>query len=120
MLFRRLTIGLAAVGFFGSPVASLYCPSDDPAAMACCQRDANDCNQRGKSDDCCRTVPTDGQTAAAASKAGDLAKPQWIAAPAAILPALLLAADGPSVSVRTRSAHLVQDLPPPPLAVLRI
>jgi len=120
MSLRRLTIALAAVSLLGSPVASLYCPADDPAAMACCQRDADQCNQRGKSDDCCRTTPTDGQTAAVAAKAGDLAKPQWSVAPVGLPPTAMLAVDLPSVFVRSRQHRQLQDLPPPPLSVLRI
>ena len=120
MLLRRLTIALAAVSFLGSPVASLYCPTGDAAAMACCQRNANDCNQRGKSDDCCRTVPADGQTAAIAAKAGDLAKPQLSLSPVAILPTATPAAGVPSVIVPARQQHLLQDHSPPGLSVLRV
>ncbi len=120
MLLRRLTVAFAAVGLFGSPVSSLYCPSDDPAAMACCQRDANDCNQPGKSDDCCRTLPTDGQTVMVASKAGDLAKPHWIPASVGVLPMTALAAHAPSVRFSIRLEQVLQSLPPPTLSVLRI
>jgi hypothetical protein len=120
MLLRRVALALAAVGLLGSPVASLYCPGDDAAAMACCQRDANGCNQRGKSDDCCRTVPADGQTAAVAAKAGDLAKPQLLIASTGLLPIVTLSAPRPSVSVGIPPEHVLQDLSPPPLCVLRI
>lgn len=120
MLLRRLTIALASVSLLGSPVASLYCPTRDPAAMACCQQDANDCNQRGKSDDCCRALPADGQTAAIAAKAGNLAKPQLSPSPVAILPMAILVADLPRVIVPARQQRLLQDHPPPGLSVLRI
>lgn len=48
------------------PLAPLYCPSDDPDAMACCARQANACNRpTAPDDDCCRDAPTDGQTLSA-------------------------------------------------------
>jgi len=44
------------------PLAPLYCPSDDPAAMACCAKQSGACNQpTSPDDDCCRDAPTDGQ-----------------------------------------------------------
>jgi hypothetical protein len=122
MLLRRLTIALAAVGLLGSPVAGLYCPSDDPAAMACCQQKASECNQPGASDDCCRTVPVDKGTTYSPSHvlAG---KAEWTSAPApdGLVPIVILV--GPS-----RSGHAfgpvshgaAPDLGPPPLFVLRV
>jgi len=120
MLLRRLLIGLTCVGLLGSPVATLACPTADPAAMACCQQDANDCNQRGKSDDCCRTLPGDGQTAATAAKASDIAGAQLNASPAAMLPATTLMVELPDAFLPARKQHRVHDHSPPPLSVLRI
>jgi hypothetical protein len=120
MLVLRLTIAVAVLGLSGSPVASLFCPSDDTAAMACCQRDANDCNQRGKSDDCCRTVPADGQTLAVAAKARDLAKPPLTAAPAAVMPTLAFAAAPPRLALGVRASDISVGFFPPRLSVLRL
>jgi hypothetical protein len=120
MLLRRLTIAAAAAGLLGSPAATLYCPTDDPAAMACCERDANDCNRPGKGDDCCRTAPTDGQAPAVAAKAGGLAKRQPIVASVSFLPMAAPAADRPGLSLKVPPDHVLQDLPPPPLSVLRL
>lgn len=120
MLVRRLTIALAALGVLGSPVAALYCGGDDPAAMACCQRDSNDCNQPAKNDDCCRPQPPDGQALAVKVKAGDLAKPQSVAGMAAVLPATVLPVVSLSAVLSVRHGHVPRDLPLPPPSVLRI
>ena len=120
MLVRRLTLAFAALGLVGSPVAALYCGGDDPAAMACCQRDANNCNQPGKNDDCCRPQPPHRPTLAVKVKAGDLAKPQSVAGVAAVLPATVLPVSDPSAVLSVRPGHVPRDLPLPPPSVLRI
>jgi hypothetical protein len=48
-----------AVALVASPVTVLYCDNSGPAAMACCKNKASECNQPGKTDDCCSKAPTD-------------------------------------------------------------
>lgn len=122
MGLRRLTLTLVALGLAGSPVAALYCGGDDPAAMACCRQQANECNQPGKADDCCRTVPSDGRDGALAVgvKAELAAKLQALMCPAFTLAvAPIPAARGP-LALAVWLDTLPHDLPPPPLSVLRV
>jgi hypothetical protein len=122
MLLRRLTIAFAAVGLLGSPVASLYCPSEGPAAMACCQQKASECNQPGANDDCCRTVPVDKGTTDGPSHvlAG---KPEWTSAPAldGVVPVVILVEPSKFGHAFGPVSHgAAPDLGPPPLFVLRV
>ncbi len=58
VMARTIAALAFAVASAGSPLAVLYCEDSGPAAMACCQGDASECNQPGKTADCCRVVPT--------------------------------------------------------------
>jgi len=57
MFLARSAALMLAVGLVASPVAALFCAEGDAAAMACCREDMSQCNQPGKTDDCCRTSP---------------------------------------------------------------
>lgn len=57
MFGARFLTSLLMGGLAASPVAALYCSEGDAAAMACCREDMSQCNQPGKTDDCCRTSP---------------------------------------------------------------
>lgn len=123
MVMTRAVATLAlAVAIGGSPLVGLYCDDSGPAAMACCQNKASECNQPGKTDDCCRKVPVEKDAAAGPSQrlAG---KPQWtfVVSLDALVPstptAVVLASPStPRLSHRTPWA----DLAPPPLAILRV
>lgn len=60
-----------AIALAGSPVAGLYCDDANPAAMACCRDKASECNQPGKTEDCCRVSPAGQETPALVAKAPD-------------------------------------------------
>jgi len=118
----RLAIALACLSLLVSPVAGLYCGGDDPAAMACCQREAPECNQPGMTDDCCRTQPTDdGQAVSvAAAKARELTKDRWTAGLLDAVPALRVEAELPGVALAAGRDHVPRGLRPASLSVLRI
>lgn len=63
-----------AVALLGTPMAALYCNPSDAASMACCKEDMTGCNLPGKTEDCCREVPQDQETATVTVKAERLAK----------------------------------------------
>ncbi len=105
----------------GSPLASLYCDNSTPAAMACCRNKAPECNQPGKTDDCCRT-PAEKDVFAGSSQqlAG---KPQWTSVisfdalvPSAPTPVSLVS----FVTPRLSHGSAWPDPAPPPLSILRV
>lgn len=121
MGLRGLTLALTSLALLGSPLAALFCPRTDPAAMACCQNNPQGCNKAGKSDDCCRTVPNDGNAS------GTLVKSPQAGAPmhtVALMPAPVAAVPVPTAPLSHRllvaNQHLPLDLPPPLLSTLRI
>jgi hypothetical protein len=64
-----------AVALGTAPFAALYCDKSTPAAMACCQNKASECNKPAASSDCCPApVEKDASNAATQSLTG---KPQW-------------------------------------------
>ena len=115
------TLALAGA-IVGSPLADLYCDDSGAAAMACCQNKASECNQPGKTDDCCRKIPVEKD--ASASPGQPLAgKPSWtsvisfdLLVPSAPTAVTLTSSLTPRLSHRTTWP----DLAPPPLSVLRV
>ena len=118
MRWPRLTVLLVAVGLSASPVAGLYCDTQGQAAMACCQGDMSQCNQPGKTEDCCQVAPTGQESEAIVGKALDQRDPlDAVALPA--LPAATL--PPPTVHLRiTRVLTLQADPSPPRTPILRI
>ena len=114
----RLTVLLVAVGLSASPVAGLYCDTQGQAAMACCQGDMSECNQPGKTADCCRVAPPSQERAVIVGKALDQ-RPTLDAVALAALPAATL--PPPTVHLRiTRVLTLQVDPSPPRTPILRI
>ncbi len=114
------TLALAGA-IVGSPLAGLYCDDSGPAAMACCQTKASECNQPGKTDDCCRNVPVE-KAAAGPSQQG-AGKPQWtfVVSLDALLPSTPTAVARTSALTPRRShRNTWADLAPPPLSILRV
>jgi len=113
----RLTVLLAAVGLLASPIATLYCDPQGPAAMACCQGDMSECNQPGKTEDCCNVAATSQEGAAIAAKPPDRPIPDIVA-----LPALRAATLSPSpADLRIGGIPALQvDPSPPRTPILRI
>jgi hypothetical protein len=114
----RLTVLLVAVGLSASPVAGLYCDPQGQAAMACCQGDMSECNQPGKTEDCCQVAPTGQESAAIVGKAPDQRDPlDAVAQPA--LPAATLPPPAMHLSV-SGLVTLQADPSPPRTPILRI
>jgi hypothetical protein len=67
-------MAMLAVALGVGPVASLYCDVRDQAAMACCKDDMSECNQPGKTDDCCKTGTANHETASNVVQASRLDK----------------------------------------------
>ncbi len=110
-----------AVAIVGSPLAGLYCDDSGPAAMACCQNKASECNQPGKTDDCCRKVPVEKATAGPGQQLPGT--PHWTS----VVSLDALVPSTPTAAVRTssltpRPSHRTTwaDLAPPPLSILRV
>ena len=111
-----------AVALVGSPLAGLYCDDSGPAAMACCKNKASECNQPGKTDDCCSKAPTDKD--AFAGPTHQLAgKPHWTSVisidalvPSAPIPIHLAS----FLTLRLSHRTARPDPSPPPLSVLRV
>ena len=122
MVFRRLALAIVTLALLGFPVAALYCVGDDPAARACCRQQANECNRPGEKDDCCRTVPGGGQAAAVAvaAQAERLGSLSQATLPVDAIGVAPIGAGRASVALGIRLHDLPQDLPPPPVSVLRI
>ena len=123
MVMTRAVATLAlAVAIVGSPLAGLYCNDLGAAAMACCQDKASECNQPGKTDDCCRKVPVE-KDAAAGTGQQFAGKPLWTSVISfdALVPstptAVILAS-----SLTPRFVHRATraDLAPPSLSILRV
>jgi len=107
----RLTVLLVAVGLLASPIAGLYCDPQGQGAMECCQGDMSECNQPGKTEDCCQVAPTSQEGAAIVGKAPD----QRLTPDAVALPALPKAAlPAPTVHLRISSVQTPQADPSPP------
>ena len=115
------TVALAAA-IVGLPLAGLYCDDSGPAAMACCQDKASECNQPGQNDDCCRKAPIDKD--ASAGPTHQLAgKPQWtsvISFDALVASAPTLVTLVTSFTPRLAPATSGPDPSPPPHSVLRV
>jgi hypothetical protein len=120
-MMRAVATLALAVALVGLPLAGLYCDDSGPAAMACCKDKASECNQPGKSDDCCSKAPVD-KDASAGPTQQLLGKPQWtsVVSFAALVPSAPTLV--PPVSSLTR--RLVPAMsgpdPPPSLSVLRV
>lgn len=114
----RVFVLLLSSGFVVSPMASLYCDARDAADMACCQGDMAECNQPGKTENCCQVAPTSQESAAIVGKAPD----QRVALDAVVLPVLSLSTlPPPAVHPRvTWSVALQVDPSPPRASVLRL
>lgn len=111
-----------SVAIVGSPLASLYCVASGPAAMACCQNKASECNQPGKTDDCCRKIPLE-KDASAGSGQQLTGKPSWTSVVGfdALVTCTPTAVFLP-LSVTPRLSHRITwpDPAPPPLSILRV
>lgn len=68
MMAKAFAVFALAFSLVGSPLAALYCNDAGPAEMACCKDKASECNQPGATDDWCRTVPVQKDTAAGPSQ----------------------------------------------------
>ncbi len=115
----RLTVLLVAMGLLASPIAALYCDTQGQAAMECCQGDMSECNQPGKTEDCCQVAPTSQEGAAIVGKAPNqrLTPDGPVALPA------LAAATLPPPSVRLRISRIPTpqaDPSPPRTPILRV
>ena len=123
MVMTKAVATLAlAVALIGLPLAGLYCDDSGPAAMACCKNKASECNQPGKTDDCCRKAPIDKDASAGPTQqlAG---KPQWTC----VISLDALVPSAPSIvtlasSLTPRLSHRTAwaDPPPPRLSILRV
>ncbi len=118
----RVVSTLALAGaIVGSPLAGLYCDDSGPAAMACCQNRASECNQPGKTDDCCRNVPVEKGTAGPGQEWVNKPPGASVVSLDALVPStpravVLTSSLTPRLSQRTTWA----DLAPPPLSILRV
>jgi hypothetical protein len=86
--------------------------------MACCQGDMPECNQPGKTEDCCQVAPTGQESAAIVGKVSD----QRVALDAVVVPALPAATlPPPAVNLRVSwSVALQVDPSPPRTPILRV
>ena len=119
----RLLLAYLAFALSGSPVAALHCGGDDPAAMECCRRDGNECNQPGKQDDCCRTPPGGQQGTGFLARLDGVAKPlpaPSFAAGVLPLPDLVGVAESVGAPFRLRPNRAAPGFSPPPSSVLRL
>lgn len=116
---RAVTIALLAVSLAGSPLLALYCNDTSEAAMACCQGDMANCNQPGKTEDCCKKSPQRGDGAAVLLKAPAPLKVAlvagWVAAPVALAPPLPWTS-----AAHLRASRTVHGPPPTATTVLRV
>jgi hypothetical protein len=113
----RLTVLLVAVGLSASPVAGLYCDTQGQATMECCQGDMSECNQPGKTEDCCQVAPTSQEAAAVVGKAPE----QTHAFDAVALPGLPTALRPPTAHLRISTVLTPQpDTSPPRTPILRV
>jgi hypothetical protein len=123
VMLKAVATAALAVALVGSPLAALDCNDTGPAAMACCQDKASECNQPGKTDDCCRKVPVEKDAAVGPGQviAG---KHNWtsvISNPNALVPAVAkIIPSSSSLTLRPASRTTWADLAPPPLSVLRV
>jgi hypothetical protein len=119
----KLVAALAvASALVAAPLAALYCNTSGPAAMACCQQKASECNQPGANDDCCRTVPVDKGTTHSPSHVLT-GKPEWTSTPApdGVVPVAALVDSSKCAHAFGPVWHgAAPDLRPPPLFVLRV
>ena len=122
VMAKAVAAVVLTVALVGSPLAALYCNDLSPAAMACCKDRASECNQPGKTDDCCRKAPVEKGAAAGPSQV-TAGKPSWtfVVSLDALVPVVAkCAAPVSSLTLRPASRSEWADLPPPPLSVLRV
>lgn len=119
-MLRAVPIALFAVSLIGSPLFALYCNDTSEAAMACCQGDMANCNQPGKTEDCCnKKSPEPGDAAAVLLKAPAPLKVALVAACVASPVALAPPLPWTSASHR-RASRTVHGPPPTATTVLRV
>jgi hypothetical protein len=122
-MMKAVAAAALAVALVGSPLAALDCNDTSAAAMACCQDKGSECNQPGKTDDCCRKVPV-AKDAAVGPGQVIAGKPSWTSVinnPDALVRAVAKSIPPiSSLTLRPAPRTTWADLAPPPLSVLRV
>jgi hypothetical protein len=118
-VLRVATIAFLTATLGGSPLLGLYCNDASEAAMACCQGDMANCNQPGKTEDCCKKSPQPGDAAAVLMKAPGPVKVALLVGCVAVPVALAPPLPGVSTS-QLRASRSVHSPPPTAITVLRV